>query len=45
MKCEGCPNVWACNMSYSWCNPYKLKRQVKFATLMTYANVGKPKGE
>jgi hypothetical protein len=45
MTCKGCPNEWACNMNYSWCNPYKLKRQVKFATLMTYANVGKPKGE
>jgi hypothetical protein len=45
MICKGCPNEWACNMSKDWCNPYGIKRQVKFATLATIMNIGIPKGE
>lgn len=42
MKCSSCQNEWACNMSKDWNNPYGIK-QIKFAVLATYANVGKPK--
>ena len=45
MICKGCPNEWACDMNKSWCNPYGIKRQVKFATLATIMNIGIPKGE
>lgn len=45
MKCKTCLNKWACDMSDDWYNPYHIERQVKYATLMTYANIGKPKGE
>ena len=45
MICKGCPNEWACNMSKDWCNPYGIKRQVKFATLATIMNIGIPNGE
>ena len=45
MKCKGCPNEWACDLSKDWCNPYRIKRQVKFAVLATMANIGKPKGK
>lgn len=44
MTCKGCPNDFACNCNQENINKYHL-RQVKFATLMTYANIGKPKLE
>lgn len=42
MKCSSCQNEWACDVYKDWNNPYGIK-QIKFAVLMTYANVGKPK--
>ena len=45
MKCKTCINKWACDINHEWYNPYNIKKQVKFAVLATYANIGKPKGE
>jgi hypothetical protein len=42
MVCDGCMNDYACRMNRDNFNTYYV-RQVKFATLMTYANIGAPK--
>lgn len=41
MCCKSCSNDWACKLNKENFNKYHIK-QVKFATLMTYANIGKP---
>ena len=38
-NCEICPNAEACELSNDD-NKYQIK-QIKFSTLMTYANIGK----
>lgn len=42
MKCEGCFNNDACSLNQDNFNLYHI-RQVKYSTLMTYANIGKPR--
>lgn len=44
MICSGCPENEVCAMNPKNNNLYKM-RAVKFAALMTYKNLGKPKGE
>lgn len=41
MICKGCPNDYACACNQENFNKYHI-RQIKFSTLMTYANIGKP---
>lgn len=40
MQCHKCPNEWACKMNDDKYNIYRIA-QVKYATLMTYTNLGK----
>jgi len=42
MECKGCPNSLACGVNKENKNRYRIK-QIKFAVLMTYTNIGAPK--